>query len=600
MRRHLLRAAFAAVTVVVPGATSAQPAPPTRPPAIAVPQGPPRPGPQPPGLPPRDRSGRPQEAVKGTAVISGRVLDADTGEPLRRASVQAFLTTAPTASSNRTFAARTDDTGAYTLRELPAGVYTVMAQRGGYVMQTLGQTGTSRPPRRLTIEDRGKLSGIDFKLQPGGVIAGRVTDDVGEPAEGVFVRVLRAQPWRGRMRYLPAGGRPATSDDLGNFRVYGLAPGEYILAADPGSGRTMGPAVPTQDAQGVDTVTTYAPGTPAPGEAERIKVVAGQVTPTDIQLIAARVVTVSGRVVDSTGKLLDSGMVSLRPADAEVMSGGLMGRGVLADGSFAMTGVTPGAYTLHVVASPARPVTRPEDYAHVESASLPIVVGGEDLTNVTVTTSAPSSVSGRVIVEGNAAAIQTSALRVFARPVDPEPMMFGPQGQGGVEEDYTVSLGGLRGLQTLYLNGLPRGWWVKAVRVNGQNAFDGFDFGSGRTWTGLEIVVNNRPASIGGQVVGVDGKPASDYMVLVFPQDYESRPNLRLPGLSGVGTPDQHGGFVVENVRPGEYFAVATASGALDGTVLDDPDRLRELSQRAEQVTVREGDLQFLSLKLEP
>jgi hypothetical protein len=96
--------------------------------------------------------------VAGTAVISGRVLDADTGQPLRRASVQAFLTTAPTTRTVRNFVARTDDTGAYTIRELPAGVYTVMAQRGGYVMQTLGQTSVNSPPRRLTIEDRGKLT----------------------------------------------------------------------------------------------------------------------------------------------------------------------------------------------------------------------------------------------------------------------------------------------------------------------------------------------------------------------------------------------------------------------------------------------------------
>jgi protocatechuate 3,4-dioxygenase beta subunit len=548
-------------------------------------------------MPPRDRSGRPQEAVAGTATISGRVLDTDTGQPLRRATVQAFLTAAPTPGGNRSFVARTDETGAYTIREMPAGVYTLRAQRGGYVEQTLGQTNPNSLPRRLTLEDRTRLSGIDFKLQPGGVIAGRVTDDLGEPAEGVFMRVLRARPWRGKMRYLPAGGRMAPTDDLGNFRIYGLAPGEYILAADPGGGRMMGPAV-TSDAQGVDTVTTYAPGTPAPGEAERITVVAGQVTPMDVQLIAARVVTVSGRVVDSTGKPLDMGMVNLRPADAEVMTGGISGRSIMQGGAFSVTGVTPGAYTLHVMASPRQAIAGPDALAQMESAELPLVVGSSDIEQLTVTTSPPSSVTGRIIIEGNASTLQPSAMRVFARPVDPEPMMFGPQGQGPVQDDYTVAIPGVRGLQTLFVNGLPRGWWVKSVRVNGQNATDGFDFGSGRTWTGLEIVVNDRPSSVGGQVTAADGKPAADYVVLAFPQDYESRANLRLPGLSGLGTPDQNGGFVIENLRPGEYYVVAVESGAVDFAVLDDPDRLRELSQRAQQVTVGEGDLQFLNLKL--
>ena len=209
--------------------------------------------------------------------------------------------------------------------------------------------------------------------------------------------------------------------------------------------------------------------------------------------------------------------------------------------------------------------------------------------------------SGRLILEGDVTAIQPSGLRVMSRPVDLEPMMmFGPPGQGAVQDDFTVTLTGLRGPQVLMLNGLPRGWWLKAVRVNGQNALDGFDFGAGRKWAGLEIVVNNRPSSIGGQVTGSDGQPASDYVVLAYPQDYESRASVRLPGVSGMGTPDQTGGFVIENLRPGEYFVIATATGQVDNTVLDDPDRLRELSQRAEPLTIREGEQQFLSLKLEP
>ncbi len=599
MRRTHRLVVFVSAALALPAVVLAQTGRPGM--VISVPQPPPAPGTPPPGTPPRDRSGRPEAPVVGTAVISGRVFDAETGQPLRRASVQAFLTTAPTPRTARSFVARTDDTGAYTIRELPAGVYTVMAQRGGYVMQTFGQTSVNSPPRRLTIEDRGRLTGIDFKLQPGGVIAGRVTDDAGEPAEGVFVRVLRGQRLRGRMRYVPAGGRSVTSDDLGNFRVYGLVPGEYILAAEPGSGRMMGPGTVAQDDQGMDTVTTYAPGTPAPGDADRIRVVAGQVTPADIQLIAARVVTVSGRVVDSTGKVLSSGMVSLRPDDAEVMTGGMSGRGIMQDGTFAVTGVTPGAYTLHVMVTPQRPMASPDEFAQMESAAMPIVVGGEDVENLTVTTSPPSSVSGRVIVEGDVNAIQPSGLRVMSRPVDLEPgMMFGPPGQGAVQDDFTVALTGLRGSQVLMVNGLPRGWWVKAVRVNGQNALDGFDFGSGRKWAGLEIVVNNRPASIGGQVTGADGQPASDYVVIAYPQDHESRPSVRLPGVGGMGAPDQNGGFVIENLRPGEYFVIALATEQVDYTVLEDPDRLRELSQRAEPLTIREGEQQFLNLKLEP
>ena len=591
----LLVAAVAAGMVALPAAARAHVDQPT---AVVRPSPQPPAG-SPPAMPARDRSGRPPANVVGTAVISGRVVDAETGLPLRRVSVQAFPTTGSPGAGARTYVARTDDTGAYTIGELPAGVYTVMARRGGYVMQTLGQSGPSSLPRRLTVEDRAKIPNVDFRLQPGGVIAGRVIDDAGEPAEGVMLQVLQAQRVRGQVRYRPAGGRGGMSDDLGNFRLYGLAPGEYIVSAEPSNGRMMGPAAPTRDAQATDTVRTYAPGTPAPADAERVRVVAGQVTSIDIQLVASRVVTVSGRVVDSTGRALGAGMVMLRPDGAEVMAGGFGGRGMLADGTFTINSVVPGAYMLQVMAAPQRPMGGPDDFAQVESATMPLVVGSEDLTNLTVTTSPPSSVVGRLVVEGNARAIQPSALRVFARPIDPEPMMFGPPGTGGVKDDLSISISGLRGPQLLHVNGLPRGWWVKAIRVNGQDALDGFDFGSGRAWPGLEIVVNDRPSSIGGEVMGADGRPATEYVVLAFPQDYERRATLRTPGVSGLGTPDQNGGFVVESLRPGEYFVIATPSDAVDPAVLDDPDRLRELSQRASQVTLREGDLQFLRLALE-
>lgn len=552
-----------------------------------------------PVMPPRDQSGRPPgPVIEGTASIAGRIVDAETGLPLRRASVRAMLTTGPQPQGGQAHVTRTDDTGSYRLDKLPAGVYAVAVQRAGYVPLMPGLAAASDRPQRFTLEDGQRIANADFRLQRGGVIAGRVTDEAGEPAEAVTIRALRAQRTGGRETYVPAAARIVSSDDLGQFRLFGLAPGEYLLVADPQSGQMMMGTNAITQGDRTDTVPTYAPGTPAPSEAARITVVAGQTTAMDVQLVVARVVTVAGRVVDSSGARLEGGMVRLRSDGPDVSFMGA-GMGMVRNGEFRITGVTPGAYTLEANATPMGPPGG-SDAARLESARLPIVVGTEDVEGLVVTLQPPSSAIGRLVVEGDATKLQADTLRIMSRPVTPGAVMFGPPGGGRVEADLGLSLSGLRDELVLSVMGLPRGWWVKAVRLAGKDITDGFDFGAGRQWTGLEIVVNDRPASIGGQVLDPDGKPTTTALVLVFPVDYASRSGPRTPGAYGVGLPDQNAGFVVESLRPGEYFVVAVAAEQGGTPPFDDADRLAQLSQRAERVTLSEGDLHFMNVRVTP
>ena len=64
--------------------------------------------------------------------------------------------------------------------------------------------------------------------------------------------------------------------------------------------------------------------------------------------------------------------------------------------------------------------------------------------------------------------------------------------------DLTFEVTGLRGEQIVNVQSLPEGWWVKDVRVGGQPALDGFDFGNGRTFAGVEIVLSSRPTGLAG------------------------------------------------------------------------------------------------------
>ena len=90
-------------------------------------------------LPARDQ---PPTTRSGTGVIRGRVVRADTGEPLRR--VQVRVDEWSTKDGSGPAATMTDAEGRYELTQLPAGRYQLKATRGGYVEVAYGQSATIR------------------------------------------------------------------------------------------------------------------------------------------------------------------------------------------------------------------------------------------------------------------------------------------------------------------------------------------------------------------------------------------------------------------------------------------------------------------------
>jgi protocatechuate 3,4-dioxygenase beta subunit len=169
--------------------------------------------------PPRDT--RP---ASGHAIVRGRVLNSD-GQPLRQAMVRIM---APEIRSSRS--ASTDTDGRYELRNLPAGRYSISASKAPYVDSSYGQTRPNTPGKPLTLTDAQVAEDIDVRLQRGAVITGRVVDEFGEPVPNVGVMPIRQQYVQGRRRMSSAGSR-AQTNDLGEYRIFGLMPGQYVVAA---------------------------------------------------------------------------------------------------------------------------------------------------------------------------------------------------------------------------------------------------------------------------------------------------------------------------------------------------------------------------------
>jgi carboxypeptidase family protein len=558
-----------------------------------------------PGLP----GNRPLKA--GTGRILGRVVSSDTGAPIRRAQVRINGTEIGSKTS------LTDADGRYEFRDLPAGRFTLNSSKSGYVGVQYGQTRPFESGRPIELADKQVLDKADISMPRGSVISGRVVDEFGEPVADAMVTAMR-QTWAGgRRRFVPAG-RTGQTNDLGQFRMYGLPPGDYFVSATLRNSEAMmfdimgmqgGPSGSTP-ASGY--APTYFPGTSSPTEAQKITVAVGQEAhQTDFALMPVRLARISGVVVSSEGKPVESAMVNVIPVsrtgDIGMMMMGTSSR-TSKDGLFTVTGVAPGEYTLNVRS--IRMVTSEGGGGMVftatiggagggddsEFASLPVTVSGEDLSNVVVATAKGATAMGRMSFEGGAKPTNIAGIRVNAPASDPtEGPMVGGSG-ASAKADGTFELKGLAGQKLIRVSNLPQGWMLKSVRLNGNDITDTpVDFKGAEQVSNLDIVVTSRTTEITGGVAMSNGTPMKDYTVVIFSDDPQ---HWMLPMTRWVAgaRPDQEGRFKVRNMPAGSYYAVAL--DYVEAGAWGDPDLLERLKTRAKRFTLGEGQTETLELKI--
>ncbi|MEJ2008830.1 MAG: carboxypeptidase-like regulatory domain-containing protein [Acidobacteriota bacterium] len=162
---------------------------------------------------------------KEKCTISGTVLSAATGQPLRDAAVMLYKVGA----SGTPLAVATDAGGHFEIKNVDPGRYSLAASHPGYVRTEYGQQGGNGPGRHLTLLPGQAAKGISFQLLREAVITGHVYNEDGEPIEGAQVRALQERYFQGKRRLMPS--RFASTDDRGKYRLYGLAPGTYYVTA---------------------------------------------------------------------------------------------------------------------------------------------------------------------------------------------------------------------------------------------------------------------------------------------------------------------------------------------------------------------------------
>ena len=556
--------------------------------APAIPQGAVQPGPPPRAqMPPRD--GAPQPAT-GTARIRGRVVSADTGTPLRRAQVRI---SAGDVRVNRT--ASTDAEGMYEFAELPAGRYNIFVTRSGFVSLQFGQRRPFETGRPLDVGNAQIVEKIDFALPRGGVIAGRITDEVGEPLAGVRMQAMRYQYLpSGQRQLVPVGGlgMGITTNDLGEFRLYSLMPGTYIVSAAPSDIGMMtmpgGLASAPTDGHGV----TYYPGTINVDEAQGITVGIAEVASAAFPLVPQRMTRISGIVRDSQGKPLASNLMLRTQSEGFMM----MRSATMADadGRFNLVNVPPGEHFIEVQPRPGSE----------ESASVPITSSGQDITDLIITTSAGRTITGQVIFEGAPAGQPSFRVNVSSPDPGMAPLTrIYDNTQGVVDEKGRFQIRGVSGGRALFnvFPATPGGgaqiWSVKSVTIDGENVTDiPFDLSNARDDMKIDIVMTDKQTTIAGTAMNARGEQVTDYTAVIFPA--QLREGVVAARYIRVVRPDQQGRFQARGLPPGTYVAAAVDS--LEQGEQFDPAFRKQLEPAAKRFTLTDGQTATVDLALTP
>ena len=552
----------------------------------------------------------------GTGQIKGRVLTPDTGAPVRRAQVRISGTDIMPKVST------TDNDGLYEFKDLPAGRFIVTVTKSGFVTVGYGQRRPFEAGRPIELRDAQVLERADIVMPRGSAINGRITDEFGEPIADVVVTAMRPT-WQNGRRRMQSAGRTATTNDLGQYRIYGLAPGEYYVSATLRGSQEMVVTEmamvatmvggPQPDSPRSGYAPTYYPGTPNGSEAQKLAVAIGQEAQNiDFGLLGVRLVKVSGQVIGSDGRPMEGVPVSTAPRNAaEAGFSSILGGSARTDknGNFTLNGVAPGEYMLNARGSQV--ITSGGDGNRMvftmmradggggdgqnEFGSVPLSVGAEDLANVVIVTSKGATATGRVVWEGGAKPT-SNTLRITAASGDTDPGLAMLGGSSSVTAEGTFEIKGLAGHRIFRVANVPAGWLLKAVTLNGHDITDsGLEIKGSDAINNLEVVLTARSTEVNG-TVKAGNDPATDYTVVIFSEDAEK---WVVPQTRHIHStrPNQDGRFQLKNLPTGAYYAVALEYIAQGDWF--DPEVLERLRAKATRFTLQEGVPETLDLRLE-
>lgn len=514
-----------------------------------------------------------------TGAINGRVIN-ENGQPVPHATI---YVTAPIIL-NQPRISTTDDGGNFQVSGLDALVYTVGAAAPSYVT-------APREPDSLPSYYRIGDS-LTINLIKGGVITGTVTTSSGEPIVQVGVRAILVRDANGKA---PGPGRfsiDKVTDDRGIYRIYGLAPGTYLIAA--GGRGTYGFSTNAYDTDS----PTYAPSSTSDAAAE-ITVRAGEETSgVDIRYRSepghAVSGSLSGAILPNSGANITlTQIVSGVPLFSAFSYQSFNYKG------FAFYGVADGDYDLLAQSSLGAGEL-------VGSEPRRITVKGVDITGIELVVKALASISGHVALETSTAIecknkrqpsfTETILVARRSEKNTPKDQLAFPNyyAQGAPDKAGDFVLRNLApGQFNLGAQFFAKYWYLRSMTREASGATpaagragvlqqtarqmdaarNGVNLKFGERVSGLTVTLAEGAASLRGTVKLGEGEsvPAKLYSYLV-PSEKENAEDV----LRFFSAPvNSDGAFAFSNLPPGRYWVlarVAADNGSQSSSRLRTPD----------------------------
>jgi Carboxypeptidase regulatory-like domain len=560
----------------------------------------------------------------GTASLGGRVVHGEAPDlkPLARAVV------AINAGDGERLTV-TDDEGRFLFEGLVPGRYLLNANKVGWVPSYYGSARQGRPPGVRIAVTAGARTNVEVPIVRGGVLAGRVVDQEGRP-------MARQSPWileqrmvgdqmmlaRTRFPYT-VGTFERGTNDLGEFRLFGLPPGTYYLAVSPSI--TAGARVTTDSEvrwalqpPGADRAAppalgpvagytrVYYPGTPDPDTARAIVVGPGQVREgLDITVDFIAVSRIEGVVQRPDGTPGAGTRVSLDVRNSKVSLEGTT-RTVAANaaGQFVFTNVPPDDYRISARAASGAPAVL-DLWGQAD-----VAVSGADVQGVAVTLAPAAVITGRLAFVATSLAPPKDLTTVRLHFVGAHAMAqalvgagsLATQHQATVDADGTFRVVGLspdRYLATATWPGMrtgDSGWWLTTVSVAGKDLGDApIPVNPNEEVKDVTLGFRDRIGAIEGTLTDASGRPAPEYVVIAFPIDRASWTTTSRRMAPAV-QPATDGRFRVTGLLPGEYYlAVVTEIEPDEATAAR---FLETLIPLALKVTLAEGETKRQDLRV--
>jgi len=488
--------------------------------------------------------------------LRGTVVSSLTGEPIRGALVQIYL--------NGQSSMLTEPDGKFQFDGLPAGQTSIYARKPGFFAESDFQPDVRA---RLLATTGPNSSPIILKLIPEGVIYGRISEEDGEPIEGLPVALLVQSLQNGRKTWQQ---RPAAvTDEDGNFRFAELPPGNYFLSAGPSRDPVTFPAKLSQPgAQGIPLV--YYPVGSELAAAAPISITPGRKAEIDLTLSPQPFYRVSGTI----SGYAPNQQVVLQLRNSAGIPLAYNSRFDSARGTFRILWIPAGAYTLQADA--------PEGHGHSLTASVPLTVSA-DLSGVHVLLLPTVNIPIQMTVISS----RTGAERFWEQEnYLPAYVQLVSHNAGLFEFRYGSQQVGEKGASSLEVQNIAPGTYGVEINSNGplyvQSAMSGttdllesdISVASGASPQPIEIILRDDVASLSGNVSS-DGQPLNA-TILAFSEHATAPPRIQ--------PTDPGGGFQLSFLPPGAYKILAVDHP--DRLEYANPETLRKYLSKAREVTL--------------